>query len=127
MTTAILLIAHGSRRKEANDELLQLAEALRQQLPEAIVETAFLELAEPGIPQGVRRCVEQGATQVRLVPYFLSPGVHVTRDLEEHRQQFQQNHAGVHFSLAPPLGGHPAIIDIVLNLATQAPPADETR
>jgi sirohydrochlorin ferrochelatase len=124
MPSAILLIAHGSRRKEANDELLRLAEALRRRLPDSIVETAYLELAEPGIPEGVRRCVAQGASQVRMLPYFLSPGMHVTRDLKESRQLFQREYAGVDFSLAPPLGGHPAVIDIVLELATRELPTD---
>jgi sirohydrochlorin ferrochelatase len=128
MTSAILLIAHGSRRKEANDELLRLAETLRQRLPDSIIETAFLELAEPGIPEGVRRCVAQGAREVRLVPYFLSPGMHVTRDLEEHRRQFQRDYAAVRFSLSPPLGGHSAVLDIVVDLATQPlPPDDEAQ
>lgn len=119
MTDSILLIAHGSRRKEANDELRRLAEGVRQRLPGAIVESAFLELADPSIPEGIERCIAQGAARVRLVPYFLSPGMHVARDLEEFRRRFEQEHPAVEFSLAPPLGGHPGILEIVLDLAAR--------
>lgn len=116
MPTGILLIAHGSRRKEANDELLRVAETLRQRRPEVIVEPAYLELAEPSIPEGARRCVDRGATRVQLLPYFLSPGVHVTEDLEQHRADFEQAYPDVVFTVCRPLGGHPDIAGILLDL-----------
>ena len=45
---AILLVAHGSRRKLSNDEVLSLADKLRNNCSHQydIVNAAFLELAE---------------------------------------------------------------------------------
>lgn len=113
--SAVLLIAHGSRRPEANADLLLVAEQLRDRSDFNIVECSYLELAEPTIPQGAARCVESGARQVLMMPYFLSAGSHVTRDLEKHRNEFQSAHAGVDFILCPPLGVHPKMIEIVLD------------
>src|SRR5438270_4955364 len=79
MRTAVLLIAHGSREAEANADLHHVAESLRRR-GEAIVVATFLELAEPGIAEGGRLCVQAGADRVVLAPYFLSAGVHVRRD-----------------------------------------------
>ena len=104
---AILLIAHGSRRASANDDLVRLAETIRRTGPYPIVEIAYLELAEPTIPAGGRRCVERGAASVRLFPYFLSTGEHVVRDLEAHRRQLAADFPQVKFDLCPPLGVHP--------------------
>jgi len=117
-TTALLLIAHGSRQAEANDDLHHVAASLRQR-GHAIVEAAFLELAEPGIDEGGARCVAQGATCVVLVPYFLSAGVHVRRDLVAARQRLAERHArdAVEFRLAEPLGRHPLLLDIVADRA----------
>ena len=88
-TTALLLIAHGSRQAEANDDLRHVAAALRER-EHAIVEASYLELAAPGIDEGGARCVEQGAACVVLVPYFLSAGVHVRRDLTEARRRLAE-------------------------------------
>ena len=49
-----------------------------------VVVASFLELAEPGILDGGRACVAAGARRVVLLPYFLSAGVHVRRDLTAH-------------------------------------------
>ena len=119
MRTAIVLIAHGSRREEANAELRQLAAAIGALRPEAVVVPAFLELAEPSIPEAVQSCVAQGARDVRLFPYFLSAGVHVTRDLEGFRQQFATDDPDVEFQLLRPLGAHPEITRIVLDLLAE--------
>lgn len=116
---AIILIAHGSRRAEANRELEVLAEQVRQRLPTERVEIAYLELAEPTIPQAVARCVEGGAQRVRMFPYFLSPGVHVSRDLEQYRLQFTREHPDVEFELCRPIGLHPKIVDIVIERLTE--------
>ncbi len=115
----VLLIAHGSRRPEANADLVQLARAVAARLPDAVVEIAYLELAEPTVAQGAGRCIARGAELVRLFPYFLSPGVHVTRDLEELRRDLSREYPGVAFVLSPPVGLDPRIIDIVLDRLRQ--------
>jgi sirohydrochlorin ferrochelatase len=110
--TALLLIAHGSREAEANADLYHVADGLRQR-GYAIVESAFLELAEPDIAEGGRSCVAQGAARVVLVPYFLSAGIHVRRDLAEARTCLAERFPGVVFDLAEPLGRHPLLLEVV--------------
>jgi len=111
---AALLIAHGSRRAEANADLAALAERVREAGRVDLVEIAYLELAQPDIPAGAARCVEQGATEVRMSPYFLSMGRHVAEDLDRYRGELAAKHPGVRFLLCAPLGLHPKIVEVVL-------------
>lgn len=119
MSTAVLLIAHGSRRAEANDDLVQLAEILRARDLYSIVETAYLELAEPTIDAAGEKCVAAGATCVKMLPYFLSAGAHVTDDLERHRRELSGRFPNVVFELCPPLGLHPLMVEIVMDRLRQ--------
>jgi sirohydrochlorin ferrochelatase len=112
MTTALLLIAHGSRHHEANQDLHYLAEQLRAR-GYPIVVPSFLELAEPSIEEGGRQCVALGATRVVLVPYFLSAGVHVRRDLTAAREALAAEFPGVEFLQAEPLGRHPLLVELM--------------
>jgi sirohydrochlorin ferrochelatase len=118
MTTALLLIAHGSRHPDANDDLHHVAAALRQRGYPVVA--SFLELAEPDIDTGGARCVEQGAARVVLVPYFLSAGVHVQRDLTAARDRLAAAFPAVEFRLAEALGRHPLLIDVVAERAREA-------
>lgn len=113
MIDGILLIAHGSRRPAANGDLVNLAGLLAHSEPQAVIEIAYLELAEPDIQSGGSRCVERGAGRVRLLPYFLSAGAHVVDDLREHRQQLAERFPSVEFILCPHLGLHPLMVEIV--------------
>src|SRR4051812_17084299 len=113
MSTALLLIAHGSRQPEANADLLHVAAELRRRGPHRVVVASFLELAEPDIQAGGVRCVELGAERVILVPYFLSAGVHVRRDLTAARQRLAERFPRVRFRLAEPLGRHALLLDLV--------------
>ena len=119
MTTALLLIAHGSRHAEANADLRHVAEELRRR-GHPIAVASFLELAEPGIDEGGARCVAEGASRVVLVPYFLSAGVHVRRDLTAARDRLVARFPGVEFRLAEPLGRHALLLDIVAERAREA-------
>ncbi|MFN0051067.1 MAG: sirohydrochlorin chelatase [Planctomycetales bacterium] len=110
----VLLIAHGSRRAEANADLVQLADILRSRGEYPIVETSYLEIAQPDISTGGARCVARGATRVKMFPYFLSAGAHVVEDLEASRQELAARFPGVDFQLCPHLGLHPLMVDIVL-------------
>ncbi len=111
--TAVLLIAHGSRELSANDDLLELARRLAASGPYPVVEACFLELTEPDIPAGGARCVARGATRVLIVPYFLSAGVHLRRDLTAARDELSRRHPHVEFRLGAPLGPHPLLDQLV--------------
>jgi sirohydrochlorin ferrochelatase len=64
--------------------------------------------------------VVQGAELVVLVPYFLSAGVHVRRDLSEACRVLAGRFPAVQFRLAEPLGRHPLLLDIVMERVRQA-------
>ena len=117
---ALLLIAHGSRRAEANADLEHVAAAMRQRGRYPVVQVSFLELAEPGIEAGGALCVEAGATDVILLPYFLSPGKHVGEDLTAARRRLAERFPGVRFVLAEPLGRHPFLLEVLEERAREA-------
>ncbi len=118
--TALLLIAHGSRQRAANADLHHIVAAARARKTYCLVQAAFLELAKPTIDQAAAACVKQGARQVIMLPYFLSAGVHVVRDLEAARTRLTRRFPGTCFDLAAPLGRHPLILEIVLERAAEA-------
>ena len=126
-TKALLLIAHGSRKAEANTDLAFVAEGLRARGWYPVVGVAYLELAEPTIAAGGAACVGQGATEVILLPYFLSAGVHARDDLEEARAELAARFPGVTFRLAEPLGRHPLLLDVVEQRAREAEDEGVTR
>jgi sirohydrochlorin ferrochelatase len=113
-------MAHGSRHAAANDDLVDLADRIRALARYSVVVPSFLELAEPDIPSACRRCVEQGARRVIMVPYFLSAGVHMLRDLTAIRDDMSRLYPDVQFTLANPMGRHPLLLDIVLDQALAA-------
>jgi sirohydrochlorin ferrochelatase len=120
MPTAVLLIAHGSRRAEANHDLVVVADQLREQGEYPIVVPSYLELADPSIPDGARQCVEVGADHVLMMPYFLSAGSHVTRDLERFLNEAAAEFKAVKFDLCPPLGLHPLMLEIIRSRLQEA-------
>jgi sirohydrochlorin ferrochelatase len=115
----LLLIAHGSRRQASNDEVRQLAEQVAAQRGQDIdaVEVAFLELAEPSIPEGLARCVANSATEIVVFPYFLAAGTHVVSDIPEAIEAFRAEHPGVRVRLTPHLGASDALPAAILAVA----------
>jgi sirohydrochlorin ferrochelatase len=117
---ALLLIAHGSRRAEANADLETVAADMRARGRFAVVQCSYLELAEPDIHTGGLNCVQVGATSVVMLPYFLSPGRHVSEDLTAARDRLTAAFPHVRFALAAPLAGHPKLLDAVADRAAEA-------
>ena len=117
---ALLLIAHGSRLGQANKDLDELAKLLRTANEFSIVEPCYLELAAPDIAAGAKRCIHQGAECIIMLPYFLSAGVHVRRDLQAARQGLIGDYPGVKVILAEPIGLHPAMVEVMLDRAREA-------
>jgi sirohydrochlorin ferrochelatase len=116
----LLIIAHGSRRAASNDEVRALGDRVREMRDPGIehVEVAFLELAEPGIPEGLAHCVALGAGEIIVFPYFLAAGTHVASDIPEALAEFSQHHPEIKLRLASHLGASPALAKTILDVAS---------
>ena len=119
-TSALLLVAHGSRNANANEDLHYVAEELAKKGRYVTVEAAFLEIAKPTIEEGAEKCVRKGAESVVMVPYFLSAGIHARQDLQDFQKLLTANYPEVSFILGEPFGRHPLLLKIVEERATQA-------
>lgn len=118
MTRALLLVDHGSRRAEANDQLACVAE-LTQHLagPDVVVAHAHMELAAPDVRTGFRRCVEAGVDHVVVMPYFLFAGRHAREDIPRLIAAAASAHPMVSYEVVEPIGVHPLMGRVVLERA----------
>lgn len=119
----MLLVAHGSRHESSNDEVRALTAKLAGSGSQFDhVDCAFLELATPSIPDGMRRAIEAGADELVVLPYFLSAGRHVSEDIPAEVNRVRREHPDVRIALAPYLGASPRIASILISQAAGVEP-----
>src|SRR5258706_15729453 len=105
MQTGIIIVDHGSRRGESNQMLEEVAALFGQRLGALynIVEPEHMDIAEPSIATAYARCVERGAVQVIVTPFFLGPGKHWTGDIPRRAEAAAGNHPGTTYHVTMPL------------------------
>ena len=106
----ILVVGHGSRRQEANDDVREATRQIATRGPFACVEPAFLEIVSPTIEEGFATLVERGASHVIIHPYFLSPGRHTRGDIPFNVHAAASQHPGVTYQITEPLAAHDLVI-----------------
>jgi sirohydrochlorin ferrochelatase len=116
---SLLLVAHGSRREASNEEVRNLATALAEQAGSRFghVGCAFLEIAEPSIPDGIEAAVQAGAGELVVLPYFLSAGRHVAEDIPAEVDRKRREHPEVRMRMAPYLGQAGELVRVLLDLS----------
>ena len=119
MTVGLVIFAHGSSVASANAAVDAVA-ADTARTGGFLVEAGFLEPVRPTLDDAVARLIERGAARILVVPYFLTLGLHLQRDLPRLVERAAAAHPGVEIRATPPLDGHPALIAIVLDRARQA-------
>ena len=119
---ALLLVAHGSRKRVSNDEIRDLTRRLAQDVTHGFdqVECAFLEFTEPSITEGISICSRKGATHITVLPYFLSSGHHVTVDIPAELENVKKINPQVQLQMAPYLGAAKEIGEILVSLSRRA-------
>jgi len=115
----LLLVAHGSRREESNIEIESLSGKISKFKSKEFdkVMPAFLEFASPSIPEAIKECAEVGATKVTILPYFLSAGVHITRDIPNEITEASKASQGIEITVANYFGSRDEIAQILLKTA----------
>ena len=73
--SAVVLVGRGSSDPDANADLAKIARLFYEGRAHPFVETAFVSLAPPSVPDALERCRRLGARRVVVVPYFLFTGV----------------------------------------------------
>lgn len=116
----LIVFAHGSSVAEANEAVRRAASEAAERCGVSLWETAFLELAQPDLAAAVQSLSDRGAARIIVTPYFLTMGIHLQRDLPRLLDEIALSHPGLRLSCAPPLDGHPALIDILAERAHQA-------
>jgi sirohydrochlorin ferrochelatase len=116
---SLLVIAHGSRRSSSNDEVRQLVDRIAENPRSGFdhVSAAFLELADPSIPEGLEQCIEKGAKEIVVFPYFLAAGRHVVEDIPAEVEPVKNKYPNINVRIASHLGYSDALPDIIIDTA----------
>ena len=111
--TGVIVFAHGSRVESANEAVRTVAADLARATANPDTVAAFLELGDPSLPAAAGRLVAAGATRIVVLPYFLTLGLHMERDLPVLAGDIKKAHPGIEVVVAPPLDGHPGLLEIL--------------
>ncbi|MCP5270315.1 MAG: CbiX/SirB N-terminal domain-containing protein [Burkholderiaceae bacterium] len=120
MTQGIVLFAHGARDPRWAAPFEAVATRLRERAPGAQVRLAYLELMTPDLPTAGADLAASGCTDVVVLPLFLGAGGHVRKDLPQIIDTLRAAHPAVRWSLQPPVGELPAVIDAMAGAAVAA-------
>ena len=114
MKTGIVLFAHGARDPNWARPLERLKRMLAERMPEAVIETAFLEHMAPSLEEAADALVGQGVTELSIVPVFIAQGGHLREDLPKRVEALALRHPKVPVRIAPPIGE----VDTILSAIT---------
>ena len=120
--SALIIVAHGSRKSSSNEEVKALGEKVKflQDKRYALVMTAFLEFATPSLEESILSCIDKGASEVVILPYFLASGNHVSRDIPEVVQKIQASHPQVKITLKEHLGSSSGMVRLLSDMASSS-------
>lgn len=117
--TGFIVFGHGSRVESANQAVREVA-ARMADAGGYVVEAAFLELGQPDLSGAAERLIARGAGRIVVIPYFLTLGTHLQRDLPRLVEDAGRRHGSVPMSVTSPLDGHPALVEALLDRAAES-------
>ena len=118
--TGLVIFAHGSSVAAANEAVIRVTGRMAVEGGYELVETAYLEMAQPDLREAVARLAARGADRIVVIPYFLTLGIHLKRDLPRIVEELAGVHEGVRIDVTEPLDGHPSLVGILLERARAA-------
>jgi len=117
-TLGIVVFGHGSSVASANAAVVAVADRAASLGGWRLYEAAFLECA-PRLDDAVGKLVARGALSVVVLPYFLTLGIHLQRDLPVLVEELAAKYR-VPIRVSPPLDGHSGLEKILVDRAEEA-------
>ena len=117
---AYIVFAHGSSVESANEAVREVARQAARLGAWGTFATAFLEGGKPGLADAIEEMAARGESRFIVVPYFLTTGLHLQRDLPRLIEQIRMQHPGIEIEVTSPLDGHPAMAAALVDRAKRA-------
>ena len=111
----ILVIAHGSRIKETEKTLVAILNMVREKTPDLCIEHAFMEFSDQTPAKAVQSLLDKNVTEIKVVPYFLFMGVHLSEDIPNIIKECMIDHPNVKVVMGEPLGIDVRLADILID------------
>lgn len=121
--TAVLVVGRGSSDPDANSDLYKISRLFFEGRPYQTVETAFVSLASPKVPEALGRLRRLGARRVVVFSYFLFTGVLEER-IREQGEAFAAANPGFEVRYAGYFGPTEEVADLVLTRHREAVEGD---
>ena len=67
---------------------------------------------------GMKACIDAGATEVDVLPYFLSAGRHVTNDVPAELAAVTKDHPGLTIKILPYVGSSDMMLDLMAEICS---------
>jgi len=112
----IVVFGHGSSVASANEAVRTIAARAALEGAWDLYETAFLEAA-PNLGEAVHNLAAAGAQEILVLPYFLTLGIHLQRDLPKLVADLARE-CNVPIRVTEPLDGHPELSRILVDRAS---------
>jgi len=111
--TAVVLVGRGATDPDANAEVAKLGRLLLEGRGLGTVETAYISLAQPSVPEGLERARLLGFRWVVVLPYFLFAGVLPDRIVVQ-AGDWAAEHADVEVRMAGLIGAGERLAQLVV-------------
>ena len=108
----LLMVGHGTKDEDGRQSLLDFAAAYQALDTSRPVLPCFLELTAPTIQEGVDRCVEEGYTELSVLPILLFAARHNKFDVTNELDRARVRHPQVKFYYGRHFGITPGILDL---------------
>ncbi len=118
--TAIILLGHGSRVKDASKPMERLAQALEGRLNPGKVYVCYMSRLGPHYPEVFQKALDEGAKQVLVIPYFLHEGLHIRLDIPQMLQEEAAKAPEVRVVLGKNLGYDESLVELVEKRCNEA-------
>lgn len=111
----VLLVIHGSPKKEANnwEPFLKLLSASLR-MSEEDLSLAYLQFGKPTLEEALSQLCKERPKRIFVHPFFLSAGQHVTKDIPEILERFRKEYPETEILYTAPLGLHEKLAEIVV-------------
>ena len=117
MKKALLVIDRGSRESDVREELNDICLIAKRKGEYHYADYCFLEVLPPFIEDGIKKCLENGAEFITIMPYFLYPGMKLKDSVKKSAQIGKIKN--LKFVIAKPLSYHSMMTELIVDRINQ--------